>query len=59
MLDVLGLEPDDEMVYRALVGRPDSTATLLSDLLAVPLAHVDKALSTSTRPCPGWSSGDW
>ncbi|WP_328670474.1 helix-turn-helix transcriptional regulator [Streptomyces sp. NBC_00328] len=45
MLDVLGLEPDDEMVYRALVGRPNSTATLLSDLLAVPRAHVDKALS--------------
>jgi len=45
MLDVLGLEPDDESVYRALVKRPTSTATLLSDLLAVPRAHVDKALS--------------
>ncbi|MFC5034003.1 helix-turn-helix domain-containing protein [Streptomyces sp. DSM 41987] len=45
MLDVLGLEPDDERVYRALLGRPDSTATLLSDLLVVSRAHVDKALS--------------
>ncbi|MEU8675447.1 helix-turn-helix domain-containing protein [Streptomyces sp. NPDC048560] len=45
MLDVLGLEPDDECVYRALLGRPGSTATLLSDLLAVSRADVDKALS--------------
>jgi hypothetical protein len=45
MLEVLGLEPEDECVYRALLGRPNSTATLLSDLLVVPPAHVDKALS--------------
>ncbi|MER5933572.1 winged helix-turn-helix transcriptional regulator [Streptomyces sp. NPDC002054] len=45
MLDVLGLEPDDECVYRALLGRPNSTATLLSDLLALSEAHLDKALS--------------
>ncbi|MEV6106967.1 transcriptional regulator TrmB [Streptomyces sp. NPDC051940] len=45
MLDVLGLEPEDERVYRALLGRPDSTAVLLSDLLALSRAHVEKALS--------------
>ncbi|MBV1848884.1 helix-turn-helix domain-containing protein [Catellatospora tritici] len=45
MLDVLGLEPADESVYRALLGRPNSTAALLSDLLAAPPADVDKALS--------------
>ncbi|MET8327149.1 helix-turn-helix domain-containing protein [Streptomyces sp. NPDC005181] len=45
MLDVLGLEPDDERVYRALLGRPNSTAMLLSDLLVVSQADVDEALS--------------
>ncbi|MFE9629434.1 helix-turn-helix domain-containing protein [Streptomyces sp. NPDC006463] len=45
MLDVLGLEPDDERVYRALLGRPNSTATLLADVLVLPPAHVDKTLS--------------
>jgi DNA-binding CsgD family transcriptional regulator len=45
MLDVLGLEPDDERVYRALLGRPDSTATVLSDLLALAPAQVDRCLS--------------
>ncbi|MCX5175297.1 helix-turn-helix domain-containing protein [Streptomyces virginiae] len=45
MLDVLGLGPDDERVYRALLGRPDSTATALADLLVLPQAHVDTALS--------------
>ncbi|MFD4691075.1 helix-turn-helix domain-containing protein [Streptomyces sp. NPDC058463] len=44
MLDVLGLEPDDEHVYRALLGRPNSTVVLLSDQLDMPLAHIDKAL---------------
>ncbi|WP_144127742.1 helix-turn-helix transcriptional regulator [Catellatospora sichuanensis] len=45
MLDALGLDPDDEHVYRALLGQPDATAMLLSDLLAVPRPDVDKALS--------------
>ncbi|CAG6390553.1 transcriptional regulator TrmB [Streptomyces cocklensis] len=45
MLEVLGLEAEDERVYRALLGRPNSTATLLSDLLAIPQDHVGKALS--------------
>lgn len=44
MLDVLGLEPDDEHVYRALLGRPNSTSALLSDQLDMPQAHIDKAL---------------
>lgn len=45
MLNVLGLEPDDERAYRALLGRPNSTAMLLADLLGVPQDDVDKALS--------------
>ncbi|WP_030723737.1 TrmB family transcriptional regulator [Streptomyces sp. NRRL F-2580] len=45
MLDVLGLDPDDEHVYRALLGRPNSPATLLADLAVLSQAHVDKALS--------------
>lgn len=45
MLEVLGLEPEDERVYRALLGRPNSTATLLSELLVIPQVHADKALS--------------
>ncbi|MFF4426512.1 helix-turn-helix domain-containing protein [Streptomyces sp. NPDC001549] len=45
MLDVLGLDPDDERVYRALLGRPNSTAILLADLAVLPRAHVDTALS--------------
>ncbi|THA81696.1 helix-turn-helix domain-containing protein [Streptomyces sp. A0592] len=45
MLDVLGLDPDDERVYRALLGRPNSTAPLLGDELVVPHAHVATALS--------------
>ncbi|MFG2988444.1 helix-turn-helix domain-containing protein [Streptomyces sp. NPDC048257] len=45
MLDVLGLEPDDERVYRALLGRPNATATLLSDVLLASRGDVDDALS--------------
>ncbi|MEU9109021.1 helix-turn-helix domain-containing protein [Streptomyces xanthophaeus] len=45
MLDVLGLEADDEHVYRALIGLPNSTAPVLADLLVLPQAHVDKALA--------------
>ncbi|MET9569322.1 helix-turn-helix domain-containing protein [Streptomyces virginiae] len=45
MLDVLGLEPHDERVYRALLGQPHSAAALLCDLLVVPRSDVDRALS--------------
>ncbi|ROR00424.1 sugar-specific transcriptional regulator TrmB [Streptomyces sp. 2132.2] len=45
MLDVLGLEPDDERVYRALLGRPDTRASPLADQLVMPQADVDRALS--------------
>ncbi|MFM9630583.1 helix-turn-helix domain-containing protein [Streptomyces galilaeus] len=45
MLDVLGLAPDDECVYRALLGRPHSTAMPLSDLLGLSRAAVEEALS--------------
>ncbi|MGW7428360.1 helix-turn-helix domain-containing protein [Streptomyces sp. NPDC054861] len=45
MLDALGLEPEEEHVYRGLLGRPNSTPVLLSDLLGVSRADMDKALS--------------
>ncbi|WP_371667204.1 transcriptional regulator TrmB [Streptomyces sp. NBC_00289] len=45
MLDVLGLEPDDERVYRALLGQPNSTAVTLSDQLALTPPQVDSTLS--------------
>ncbi|MFJ1967215.1 TrmB family transcriptional regulator [Streptomyces sp. NPDC087903] len=45
MLDVLGLEPDDERVYRALLGQPNSTAGTLSDRLALTPPQVDRTLS--------------
>ncbi|MEV4947066.1 transcriptional regulator TrmB [Streptomyces sp. NPDC053755] len=45
MLDVLGLDPDAEHVYRALLGRPHSPADALADALGLPRAHVDTALA--------------
>lgn len=45
MLDVLGLEPHDERVYRALLGQPHCAAALLCDLLEAPPSDVDRALS--------------
>ena len=33
MLGALGLEPDEEAVYRALLGRPSATAAVLADVL--------------------------
>lgn len=44
MLDVLGLGPDDERVYRELLGRPDCPAAPLSDLLAMTRPLVDEVL---------------
>ncbi|MFD3726309.1 TrmB family transcriptional regulator [Streptomyces sp. NPDC058671] len=49
MLDVLGLEPDDERVYRALLGQPNSSAVTLADLLSLRRARVDTALSRLTE----------
>ncbi|MFC7243466.1 helix-turn-helix domain-containing protein [Catellatospora aurea] len=45
MLGVLGLDPEEEFVYRALLGRPSATAMLLADLLDRPEPVVDQALS--------------
>lgn len=45
MLGVLGLDPEEEFVYRALLGRPSATAMLLADLLERPEAVVEQALS--------------
>jgi predicted transcriptional regulator len=45
MLGVLGLAPDEELVYRALVGRPDSTCLDLAEVLDLPEAEVESALA--------------
>lgn len=45
MLGALGLEPDEELVYRALLGRPSATAMLLADLLDRPEPTVEKILA--------------
>ncbi|MFD5718027.1 TrmB family transcriptional regulator [Streptomyces sp. NPDC127036] len=49
MLDVLGLEPDDEQVYRALLGRPGRPAGTLSELLALPRPQVETCLARLVR----------
>ena len=46
MLESLGVEPDVEVVYRALLGRPGASAPELVDLLAMPARAVKTALST-------------
>ncbi|GHJ50500.1 hypothetical protein Cs7R123_78420 [Catellatospora sp. TT07R-123] len=45
MLGALGLDPTEERVYRALLGRPSTTAMLLADVLELPEPDVDRALS--------------
>jgi len=46
MLESLGVEPDVEAVYRALLTRPGATAPTLVDLLAMPPLSVEAALTT-------------
>jgi hypothetical protein len=46
MLESLGVEPDVEAVYRALLGRPGATAPELVEVLAMPSRSVSAALST-------------
>ncbi|MEV4411218.1 helix-turn-helix domain-containing protein [Catellatospora sp. NPDC049609] len=45
MLGALGLAPDEEAVYRALLARPSATAMLLADALELPEPAVDKSLN--------------
>ncbi|MEZ0578823.1 TrmB family transcriptional regulator [Nocardioides sp. MH1] len=44
MLESLGIAPEVEVVYRAVIGAPGSTADGLADALAVPGAEVEAAL---------------
>jgi DNA-binding CsgD family transcriptional regulator len=46
MLEVLGVEPRVERVYRALLGRPGTTTAALAAALQVPEAEVDEGLVT-------------
>jgi len=45
MLGVLGIEPEVELVYRALLGAPNSSAATLAGELELPVVRVDKALT--------------
>ncbi len=46
MLESLGIEPEVELVYRALVGSVDATAPGLAEALELPLPEVERALAT-------------
>lgn len=46
MLESLGIAPDVEAVYRAVIGSPDTTAARLAEALALPDGQVDDALAT-------------
>jgi sugar-specific transcriptional regulator TrmB/DNA-binding CsgD family transcriptional regulator len=45
MLESLGLEPRVERVYRALLGRPSATSSLLAEALELPVPEVEAELS--------------
>jgi len=45
MLEELGIEPDVELVYRALLGRPSTTVSALAESLQQSVADVEKALA--------------
>ena len=44
MLEALGVEPGVETVYRALLSRPSTTATLVAEALQRPVPEVEEAL---------------
>jgi sugar-specific transcriptional regulator TrmB len=46
MLESLGVAPDVETVYRALLGRPGTTIADLAGLLALPPLSIEEALTT-------------
>jgi len=46
MLEALGVEPGVETVYRALLSRPSTTATLVAEALQRPVTEVEEALGT-------------
>lgn len=46
MLESLGIPPDVEVVYRALVGSPNATPAGLADALGLPVLEVEQALAT-------------
>ena len=46
MLESLGIPPDVEVVYRALVGSPNATPVRLAGELDLPLPEVERALAT-------------
>ena len=49
MLEALGIAPDVELVYRALLARPDTTATALAEVLERPEPDVETALRRPDR----------
>ena len=45
MLESLGVQPDVEQVYRALLGNPGTTPTALAEVVGQPVAVVEDALA--------------
>jgi DNA-binding CsgD family transcriptional regulator/sugar-specific transcriptional regulator TrmB len=45
MLESLGVEPGEELVYRALLTNPGATSTVLSELVKQSVAEVEQALA--------------
>ena len=45
MLEELGIEPDVEVVYRALLGRPSTSVGSLAEALQLTSGQVEKAVA--------------
>ena len=58
MLEAIGVEPGVETVYRALLGRPTTTASELAEVLRRPAPDVDAELRTLVTSGLALRSGD-
>ncbi|HEX6151354.1 helix-turn-helix domain-containing protein [Nocardioides sp.] len=58
MLEALGVEPGVEAVYRALLGRPTTTASDLAEVLHRPASDIEAQLATLVATGLALSSGD-
>jgi DNA-binding CsgD family transcriptional regulator/sugar-specific transcriptional regulator TrmB len=58
MLEAIGVEPGVEAVYRALLGRPTTTASELAEVLHRPAPDVEAELSTLVASGLALRSGD-
>jgi len=58
MLEALGVEPGVELVYRALLGRPNATSSVLAESMDRPLSDVEAGLSALVASGLAIRSGD-